>query len=302
MAEQAKPRVIRLRGGASIKGLILKENRKLLIVDIGYDVVRVPKSEVIEIRDKEQVEKSLGTDKTRIYRSHETAILTTEEGVQKFGSSVVTVRTPKGVGSGFFIDRKGVLLTNHHVIKGEKHIHITQFLQTKNGLERKIHKDVKIVAIDSFHDLAVLQVIGGSKELQIKAPVIFNTRNDVPVGEKIFVIGNPLGLERTVTEGVISHSGRNFGGRLYLQIDAAINPGNSGGPLFNSRGQIIGVINMGIQSMQGLNFAIPVRHVKFLLNNLDGFAYNEANPLSGFVYIPPPGNPLKNRKGDSKQQ
>ncbi|UCH95831.1 MAG: trypsin-like peptidase domain-containing protein, partial [Candidatus Aminicenantes bacterium] len=120
------------------------------------------------------------------------------------------------------------------------------------------------------------------------------------VGEKIFVIGNPLGLERSVTEGVISHTARNFGGKLYLQIDASVNPGNSGGPLFNSSGQVIGVINMGIRSMQGLNFAIPIRHVKYILDHIDAFAYNETNPLSGYVYSIPPANPQKNRENTEK--
>ena len=107
----------------------------------------------------------------------------------------------------------------------------------------------------------------------------------------MFAIGNPLGLERTVTEGVLSQTHRNFGGILYLQVDAPVNPGNSGGPLFNVRGQVIGIINMGVATMEGLNFAIPARHVTYILDHIDAFAYDAANPESGFVYPDPPRRP-----------
>jgi serine protease Do len=87
---------------------------------------------------------------------------------------------------------------------------------------------------------------------------------------------------------VLSQSERSFNGHLYLQIDAPVNPGNSGGPLFNGRGQVIGVINMGVTGMEGLNFAIPVRDVKYMLDHLTGFAFDQSNPESGYVYPEPP--------------
>ena len=96
-----------------------------------------------------------------------------------------------------------------------------------------------------------------------------------------------------MTEGILSHTGRLFAGSLYLQIDASVNPGNSGGPLFNGRGQVIGVVNMGVPVMQGLNFAIPVRHVAFLLDHIEAYAYDASNSESGFVYVAAPPNPQK---------
>jgi serine protease Do len=215
----------------------------------------------------------------------------TMANVSIFAPAVVVVRSPGGLGSGFFINKNGYLVTNFHVIQGQKHISVTRFKKSGAEFKRIIHKNVRIVALDPFHDLAVLQV--ESPLDTAFRPTVFGGDEEPAVGEKIFVIGNPLGLERSVTEGVISHTGRNFAGRLYLQVDASVNPGNSGGPLFNSRGQVIGVINMGVRAMQGLNFAIPVDHVKFVLDHIDAFAYDESNPLSGYVYSPPPAKPKK---------
>ena len=86
------------------------------------------------------------------------------------------------------------------------------------------------------------------------------------VGERVFAIGSPLGLERTVTEGIVSTKTRQLQGELYLQTTAQINPGNSGGPLFNMRGEVVGVTNMKIAFGEGLGFAIPAEAVKFFLD------------------------------------
>lgn len=282
--------VISLKGGAQVFGTILKRDRSVVIVDLGYDVLRIPQSEIVEIRDEEEITVKIGGN----IESHQDALYTaqsleeksTVEGVSTYGPAVVVIRSPAGLGSGFFINQKGYLVTNFHVIKGQKHISVTRFKKSGTELKRIVHKNVRIVALAPFHDLAILQV--KDKIDQPFRPIILSLKESLSVGEKIFVIGNPLGLERSVSEGVISHTARNFGGKLFIQVDASVNPGNSGGPLFNSKGQAIGVINMGVPTMQGLNFAIPIRHVKYILDNIDGFAYNETNPLSGYVYSPPP--------------
>lgn len=290
--------VLKLKGGAWVQGKILKQNKRVVILDLGYDVLRIPAEEIVEITDHLEIQAKAQTQ-TQTARQQENDLYTatyqeeisTVEGVRDYGESVVVVRSPGGLGSGFIINKKGYIITNFHVIKGQKHINVTRFKKAERELKRIVHKDVRIVAIDSFHDLAVLQVkedIG-----QVSRSMILSPDDKVTVGEKVFVIGNPLGLERTVTEGVLSHTSRSFAGKVFLQIDAAINPGNSGGPLFNSRGQVIGVINMSARFMQGLNFAIPVHHVKFLMDHIDAYAYNEANPLSGYVYPFPPRNPQK---------
>ncbi|MFC1671268.1 S1C family serine protease [Spirochaetota bacterium] len=285
--------IIRIKGGVIIKGQIVKRGIKVVIVDIGYDLLRIPAQEVLKITKDRDLKKPVINKSTNLYRAVNLKPFTTSEGFQSFAPSVVLVRTPRGLGSGFFVNKRGYVVTNFHVIKGQKHITVTRFEKKGSELKRTIHKKVRIVALDPFHDLAVLQVKENIKKIIV--PGILSPHDRVKVGEKIFVIGNPLGLERTVTQGVVSHSGRMFSGKVYLQVDASVNPGNSGGPLFNSNGQIIGVINMSARTMQGLNFAIPVHYVKFLLDHVDIFAYDETNSQSGFIYLDPPNNPNRNK-------
>lgn len=299
--------VVKLKSGTWVQGKILKQTKRAVILDMGYDVLRIPTNEIDEITDELKIKSKTSRSQTQtqideesknsLYTSKHLEEVSTSEGVQDYGESVVVVRSPGGLGSGFIINKQGYVITNFHVIEGQKHINITRFKKNENELKTIVHKNIRIVALAPFQDLAVLQIeedIG-----QLARPMVLSPNDDVSVGEKVFVIGNPLGLERTVTEGVISHTGRNFAGKVFLQIDAAINPGNSGGPLFNNRGQVIGVINMGARSMQGLNFAIPIYHVKFLLNHIDAFAFNESNPLSGYVYPFPPRNPNPVKKDKS---
>ncbi len=291
--------IVKLKNGAEVQGTILKQDSTAVVVDLGFDVIRIPRIEIAEVKTEpkkentQTVEKKTGSKSGKLYSSTGTDEVSTVEGVKTFAPAVVVVRSPGGLGSGFLVNKSGYLITNFHVIQGQKHITVTRFKKTGNEFKRITHKKVRIVALDPFHDLAVLRVENRLDD-SFRPPSL-NTGTEPSVGEKIFVIGNPLGLERTVTEGVVSHTGRNFGGKLYLQVDASVNPGNSGGPLFNTRGQVIGVISMGIRSMQGLNFAIPVQHVKFILDHLDAFAYDETNPLSGYVYTSPPPNPAKKR-------
>lgn len=282
---------ITLDSGAKIQAPILKENNQSLVVDLGYDLLRIPRTEVLELKKELSKETSVEpADTNRLYTATSPKEITTTEASQLYSPSVVLVKTASGLGSGFFINEKGHLITNFHVIAGEKHIAVTQFLKEGKILKRVVHKDVDIIAVAPFHDLVVLQI----KNFETKiTPVIFAPTEDLSIGETVFAIGNPLGLERSVTKGILSQTHRNFGGILYLQVDAPVNPGNSGGPLFNARGQVIGVINMGVPSMEGLNFAIPARHTKYILDHIDAFAYDAASPESGFVYPDPPRHPGK---------
>ena len=120
----------------------------------------------------------------------------------------------------------------------------------------------------------------------------------IEVGQMVFAIGNPLGLERSMSQGVISTKQRSFDGLTYIQTDAAINPGNSGGPLFNSQGEVVGITNMGITAAESLNFAIPTRYVKDFIRNREAFAYDEKNPNAGHLYHKPP---KRSKNGVSSQ-
>ncbi|MCF7818898.1 MAG: trypsin-like peptidase domain-containing protein [Kiritimatiellales bacterium] len=291
LAVNALAEDVTLKGGAKVQGPLLKDSGDAVVIDLGYDVLRIPRDEVLALyTDAPTDESPAPTDTNRLYTVSSPEHITTAEAAKLYAPAVVLVKTAAGLGPGFFINKKGYLITNFHVIAGEKHISVTQFLQEGKILRRVLHKDVEIVATAPFHDLAVLRIKDFDTEI---TSVVFAPEEDLHIGETVFAIGNPLGLERTVTEGVLSQTHRNFGGILYLQVDAPVNPGNSGGPLFNARGQVIGIINMGVPSMEGLNFAIPARHPQYILDHIDAFAYDATNPESGFVYPDPPRRPGK---------
>jgi serine protease Do len=284
-----------LKQGQIITGDILAEKDTSLIVDVGVDVIKIPRDQVQDFEysqgyeiselDANDTNQPALVETERLYRTANLKKTTIEKCVDAVAEAVVKVSTPGGLGSGFFINEQGFLITNYHVIERETKIEVTVFRKEKNGFEKKNFKNVKIEAINPFVDLALLKV-----EDLGDTPVKFaylGDIDDIKVGEKVFAVGNPLGLERTVTDGVISTRNRAFEGLVYLQTNADINPGNSGGPLFNLAGEVVGVTNMGYIFYGGLGFAIPVDYVKHFIENREAFAYDKDNPNSGFRYIQP---------------
>jgi serine protease Do len=166
------------------------------------------------------------------------------------------------IGSGFVFDARGYILTNEHVIHGASKIYVRFY-----GSEKPIK--AKVVGTNYELDLAVLKV-ATSKPL----PTLrFGRSEDIRVGEWVIAIGNPLGLDHTVTVGVVSAKERpmTIGDRNYphlIQTDAAINRGNSGGPLINLKGEVVGINTAVSQSSQGIGFAIAVNVVKDTLKEL----------------------------------
>jgi serine protease Do len=190
------------------------------------------------------------------------------------------------LGTGFIINEQGYLVTNYHVIEREKNLKVTMFIKKNKTVETIVYKKIKIIAYNPFMDLALLK-INDIPDKKFKYVNLGNI-NENKVGDTVFAIGTPLGLERSVTQGIISSSSRNYNGILYIQTTAPINPGNSGGPLFNLKGEVIGVTNMGYVFSDGLGFAIPVDYLKHFLRNRESFYYNEYNYNTGFRYLEPP--------------
>jgi serine protease Do len=216
------------------------------------------------------------------------AVSNVRDLVKQIGEAVVQVRTPSGLGSGFIINEDGFLMTNFHVIEGETQISAEVYLQRAGQLEIKSYKQVRIVAINKFEDLALLKI--EDKDAPKFKAVSLGSADALAVGERVFAIGSPMGLERTVTEGIISTKTREFQGELYLQTTAQINPGNSGGPLFSMSGEVIGITNMKITFGEGLGFAIPIEAVRFFLDHRDAFAYSNDNPSNPYRYLEPPSH------------
>ena len=172
----------------------------------------------------------------------------------------------QGTGSGSVIDKQGHILTNFHVIQNAQQLQVT--LQDKNTY------DARIVGSDPDNDLAVIQIKAPEDQLHV---VPLGTSQGLHVGQKVLAIGNPFGLQSTLTQGIISGLGRPLktgNGRTVenvIQTDASINPGNSGGPLLNANGELIGV-NTAIYSPSGgsvgIGFAVPVDNAKRIIPDL----------------------------------
>ena len=145
----------------------------------------------------------------------------------------------------FIIRKDGYVVTNDHVVAGERVVSITQFRKRGNELVKDNFDNVRIVATGGNIDLALLKIEGQAKNKTFPSVPLGNS-SELRQGERVFAIGSPLGLERSVSEGIVSLRNRIIQSRLHIQTTAEISPGNSGGPLFNYRGQVVGVNNMKV--------------------------------------------------------
>lgn len=285
---------IQLKDSASVTGKILVEKPDSVVVDVGYTVLVVPRTAIAGITKATGLLAgtppggSLLDVTPQFYTAASVATPTrdVQDLVKQLGQAVVQVRTPEGLGSGFFVNPDGYLITNFHVIEGETEISVEVYNRVNDQLDRETYKQVRIVAINKFHDLALLHI--EDKNAPKFKYLTLGSSDSLNVGDSVFAIGSPLGLERTMTEGILSTKTRELEGELYLQTTAQINPGNSGGPLFNLAGEVVGVTNMKILFGEGLGFAIPVELVKNFLDHRDAFAYSVDNPDNPYRYLAPP--------------
>jgi serine protease Do len=286
-APLASADVIVLRSGQRIEGEVLKVSRDSLFIDIGVDIIRVPIEQIQERTTTEPVKPAAKEAEGAVFQTAELPERTVKELVSTFAEGVVLIETPGGLGSGFIINNRGWCVTNYHVVEGQTRVAVTIFHRSANGdFERRSIRDVKILALNPHFDLALLE-IPAQEELPFQ-PVFIADDDSHREGDSVFAIGSPLGLERSVSEGIVSTRNRNMEGVVYIQTTAQINPGNSGGPLFNDRGQVVGVINMKLTFGEGLGFAIPVSYLRHFLKNRDAFAYDRTNPNTGYHYLDPP--------------
>jgi len=189
------------------------------------------------------------------------------EVLLEFGDSLEQL----GSGSGFVIDREGHVVTNNHVIERADALQIT-------FSDGTVTDDVEVIGRDAYSDIAVIRINASADRLR---PLELGDSGTLQVGQRVIAIGNPFGLQGTMTVGVVSAVGRaltsraleggSFSNPEIIQTDASINPGNSGGPLLNSRGQVVGVntaIRSGTGVSTGVGFAVPVNTVKRIVPDL----------------------------------
>ena len=282
----ARADVLELRGGQSVTGEVLKEDGDALYVDLGVDVIRIPKDRVLSRQAESETAAGRDVNDRGIYKTANLAGGSVKQLSDKYGEGVVLIQTPGGLGSGFIISEDGLAVTNYHVVEKETRLAATLYIKEGETLRRKRVRDVELVALNPFLDLALVRI--PKPDGVTFKPVFLSEEADYREGDTVFAIGNPLGLERSVSQGIVSNRHRNFEGLTYIQTTAQINPGNSGGPLFNARGEVIGVTNMKLTFGEGLGFAIPVTFVKSFLDEWEAFAYDRNNANSGYRYLEAP--------------
>jgi 2-alkenal reductase len=218
------------------------------------------------------------TDTTvRVYQDNRPSVVTVISSVVPPGFR--SEPQPEGTGSGFMIDNQGHILTNNHVVADADKLEVT----TSDGTTYP----ATLVGRDSRFDVAVIQAQIPADKMRA---VNLGDSDQIQVGEQVIAIGNPYGLEGTVTTGIVSSrrpvvAEPEGDGVLVnaIQTDASINPGNSGGPLLNSRGEVVGITTLGLMpqgGQTGLNFAIPINSAKKVLSDLESSG-SYAHPYVG---------------------
>ncbi len=186
-------------------------------------------------------------------RGDESPLVMTEL-FRRTSPSVVLIKQDMGVGTGFFISRGGLLLSNNHVVGDREEVEVV-YSDSEGGDQHTVK--ARVVGSDPQRDMALLRLDPGDRKIQ---PLIVGGGPDPSTGDRVIAIGNPgMGtqvLTQTLTEGIISNLHRDIGGQRYLQTSAAVNPGNSGGPLLAQDGTVIGMITLKAQ-LDNVGFAIP---------------------------------------------
>jgi serine protease Do len=288
---QGAPELIGLRDGHQVTGEVVAEKAGALYVDLGFDILRIPRDQIVH-RGKPGEGAGVGparssdADPGGFWFAGPLRAAAVKELVHQYGEAVISIETPSGKGSGFVVNDDGYAVTNNHVIEGETRISAILYQNVPSGLARRRIENVEIVALNPFMDLALLK-LPPQKDLKYNH-VVLGSLDDLNAGDGVFAVGNPLGLERSVSQGIVSTRNRNIEGLIYLQTDAAINPGNSGGPLFNLRGEVVGVTSLKATRGESLGFAIPVTYVKDFLRYREAFSFDKNNPNTGYHYLDPP--------------
>jgi len=178
------------------------------------------------------------------------------EVIENSLDSVVTIRTDVSQGTGFILTSRGFIVTNAHVLNGGN------FIQVVTSKQEIIN--AQFIGWDTQLDLALIKIPGTHEYLELA------NSEDIQVGEKVIAIGNPLGLQFSVSEGIVSAINRKtpFSPGKYIQTDTALNPGNSGGPLIDKEGLVIGINNFKLGDFEGIGFALESDSIKSGINNI----------------------------------
>jgi len=290
---------VTLVGGGRVTAPLLRRSDEGVVLDLGFEVLQIPAQRVLDVRaeDGDAAAADRAAAERDIFRTGALEAREVPELVKRFGEAVLMIRSPGGLGTGFLISPAGHVLTNYHVVEKHTRLQATMFRRVvrgsdeEGGFEKLEFRKVKLVALQPLRDLALLQLDAEEAGGRLPEPVVINDRDDLRVGDMVFAIGNPLGMERSVTQGIVSSTTRTIDQMRLIQTDAAINPGNSGGPIFNARGEVVAVACAGAAVFDGLAFGIPASDVIDFLIHRDAYLFDESQPQNGVTYLPPPRRP-----------
>lgn len=289
--------VVSFAGGFLVNDYLLNRNNWNKTQNMSYNVGNNEQSTSNE--DTNKSEETNKSEDTGVDKSVGKENLSTEEIAKLVSPAVVTVtsttagnmftQAQEGVGTGFIVDKGGMVVTNYHVIEGASKITLTLY----DGSE----VNAKILRTSKKDDLALLQI---TDDVEMPGVATLADSDTVNAGQEVVAIGNPLGkeLSGTVTKGIISAPKRiiTMDGidKEFMQIDAAINPGNSGGPLINTKGEIIGVntAKTSGENVEGIGFSVPIKYVRELLENPENYTNENSQSQNG----------VGNGYGDSYQE
>lgn len=177
--------------------------------------------------------------------------------IENIKPSIVVLKSPKGKsGSGFFVNDKGLFITNKHTVGLETFV--------KVSLHNKGEIDATVVLADNDIDFAF--AIAGVKE---STPMVLADSDNVQEGQQVVAIGHPFGYDFTISKGIVSSKNRVVKGIKYIQTDVPINPGNSGGPLIDMQGGVVGINTWVVSGADNMSFAIPINSIREILNELN---------------------------------
>lgn len=305
-APAASPRRIALSSGATVEGTILKELDDAVIIDLGHDVLRIPRAQIDTIHDPAEdaadapeaaadamadASASAGSIPFLEVGPRYGAQLTSKEMIARSRLGVVLIQSPSKFGSGFIINKQGYIVSNHHVVDGERFVDVTVYHERDGRLQRKKYEGVELIAFSALMDISILRIPEEQLDPDLLNPLPVARPGSDRQGDTSFVIGNPgmgaQALEHTVSEGIVSSTERNLNDVVYWQTTAAINPGNSGGPMINRNGEVIGLVTFKASFQEGIGFTLPVSYIRYFIENHRAFAYPEDKQNTGFRYLPP---------------
>ena len=239
---------------------------------VNHTGIQVSDREVAQVQTL-KVDGSKQMTMSEVYASNVNSVVSinVSSTTNYFGQQVETAAS----GTGFFITEDGYILTNHHVVSGASSVSVTLY----NGESY----DAKVIGSDEDYDIAVIKI-----DVTGATPVVLGDSSKLAIGESVAAVGNPLGeLTFSMTTGIVSCVNRaiNVDGTPFnmIQVDCSINPGNSGGPLFNSYGEVVGIVSAKYSSysnttVEGIGFAIPINDVVSLVKDImtNGYVTNKA--------------------------